>query len=109
MSGPATGLLLDGTTWLIAAAVLAAVELFAPGFFFLGFAGGAAVTALILWLAGGLFAGAEHGWAWPLLVFALVSAAATFALRRIFGMRRARSRSFDDEDVNDTPYKGDRS
>ena len=104
-----TGILLSGEYWLIAGLVLGAIEIFAPGFFFLGFAGGAAVTALFVWLFGGAFAGTEHGWAWPILVFALFSGGTAFALRRVFGNRTGRSRRFDDEDVNDTPYKGDRS
>lgn len=103
-----TALLLDGTNWLIAAAILAAVEIFAPGFFFLGFAAGAAATAIVVWLLGGLFAAWGDGWAWPILVFALVSAVATVVLRRLFGRRRGRNRQFDAEDVNDAPYKGDR-
>ena len=104
-----TAILLGGEYWLIAGLVLGAIEIFAPGFFFLGFAGGAAVTTLFVWLFGGAFAGTAHGWAWPVLVFALFSLASTFALRRLFGTRGARSRRFDDVDVNDTPYKGDKS
>ncbi|MFC3231027.1 NfeD family protein [Marinibaculum pumilum] len=104
-----TSILLGGEYWLIAGLVLGAVEIFAPGFFFLGFAGGAAVTALFVWLFGGAFEGSAHGWAWPVLVFALFSLATTFALRRLFGTRGARSRRFDDVDVNDTPYRGDKS
>ncbi|MEQ8348467.1 MAG: hypothetical protein RIB84_01120 [Sneathiellaceae bacterium] len=104
-----TDYLLSGEYWLIAGLVLGAVEIFAPGFFFLGFAGGAIVTALFVWLFGPAIGEAAHGWAWPFLVFALFSAATALALRRIFGTGGTRSRRFDDRDVNEEPYKGDHS
>lgn len=102
-----TAYLLSGEYWLVAGLLLGAVEIFAPGFFFLGFAGGAAVTALFVWLFGPLIADGANGWAWPFLVFALFSAATAVALRRFFGTGGGRSRRFDGRDVNEEPYKGD--
>lgn len=102
-----TGILLSAEYWLVAGLLLAAVEVMVPGFFFLGFGIGAAVTAALVWPMAGLLADSQSGWAWPLLFFAVLSVAATLALRRVFARRRP-GRRFDDEDVNDLPYRGDR-
>lgn len=64
--------------WMAAALLLAILEIFAPGFIFLGFAFGAALTALLLLVAPGL--------SLPMLlvVFAAFSLIAWAAMRRIF-------------------------
>jgi len=103
-----TEFLLGAEYWLVAGLLLAAAEVLVPGFFFLGFGVGAAVTAAFVWPLAGVLADSPNGWAWPLLVFAVLSCLAVLVLRRIFGGRR-RSRRFDDQDVNDLPYRGDGS
>lgn len=62
--------------WGVAAIVLAALEVLIPGFVFLGFAAGAALTGMLL-LVGIALAGPTAA-----LVFAAVSAVAYVALRR---------------------------
>jgi membrane protein implicated in regulation of membrane protease activity len=86
--------------WAVAGVVLAIVEVVAPGFYFLGFAAGAAAVALVL-LAGGPFA------AWlsaslPLLLlaFAVASALAWVVMRRLAGVRRGQTRVWD-RDINE--------
>lgn len=74
--------------WLSAGIILAIIEVFAPGFFFLGFAIGAAVTGLIL-LVGGPLAGWLAGSVVYLAVFfAIVSLLSWLALRRVVGVRK---------------------
>ncbi|SMX46170.1 NfeD family protein [Actibacterium lipolyticum] len=80
--------------WLAGAVVLAILEVLAPGFVFLGFAIGAAAT-------GGLLAlGLTPHWATLALIFALVSLAAWFALRKVFGLKGGQVKTFD-TDIND--------
>lgn len=83
--------------WMAAALVLAIAELLAPGFILLGFAIGAGVTGLAVmaefaWLVGSL----------PrlLVLFALVSLLAWFALRRIVGVRKGQVKVWD-TDINE--------
>jgi inner membrane protein len=74
--------------WMSAGVVLGIVEIFAPGFFFLGFAAGAVVTGLVM-LTGGPFAGLLAGSvAYTALFFAIVSVVVWVALRRIVGVRK---------------------
>lgn len=81
--------------WMIAGAVLAMLEVLVSGFVLLGFAIGAAVTGLLLWL--GLLGGAL---AKLLFVFALASLAAWLVLRRAFGLRPGQVKVWD-RDIND--------
>ncbi len=86
--------------WAVAGAVLAIVEVVVPGFYFLGFAAGAAAIALLLlvdgpfalWLSGSL----------PLLLFAfaVASALAWAGMRRIAGVRRGQVKLWD-RDINE--------
>ena len=69
----------SGWVWLIAAFVLAIAETVLPGFILLGFAIGAAITAVALFL--GLLGGSIG---WILLVFAVGSAIGWVALRKLF-------------------------
>jgi len=83
--------------WMAAALVLAIAELLAPGFILLGFAIGAGVTGLAVM--------AEFGWlvdSLPrlLVLFALVSLLAWFALRRIVGVRKGQVKVWD-TDINE--------
>lgn len=64
--------------WLAAALALAILETLAPGFIFLGFAAGAALTAVVVLLPWKLGAAAL------LAVFAVLSLVSWLLLRRIF-------------------------
>lgn len=64
--------------WLAAALCLAILEVLAPGFIFLGFAAGAAVTALLVLLP------IELGLAALLAIFAGLSLLAWLILRKLF-------------------------
>lgn len=74
--------------WVSAGVVLGIVEIFAPGFFFLGFAAGAVVTGLVM-VTGGPLSGVLAGSvAYTALFFAVVSVVVWVALRRIVGVRK---------------------
>ena len=81
--------------WMIAGAVLGILEVLIPGFILLGFAIGAGLTGLLLWL--GLLGGSV---ALLVLVFAILSLAAWLALRRVAGVRRGQVKLWD-RDIND--------
>ncbi len=68
--------------WAIAAVVLAGLEMLLPGWILLGFAGGAAVVAALIGL--GALGGSLP---WMLVVFAVASLLAWWALRRTMGAR----------------------
>lgn len=81
--------------WMIAGAVLAALEVVIPGFILLGFAIGAAVTGALLWL--GILGGSL---AVLILVFALAALAGWAGLRRWLGVRRGQVKLWD-RDINE--------
>lgn len=81
--------------WLVAAAVLGILEVFLPGFILLGFAIGAALTGILLWL--GVLG---PSLAWLLLVFALGSLVAWITLRSLAGVRKGQIKHWD-RDIND--------
>jgi membrane protein implicated in regulation of membrane protease activity len=81
--------------WMIAGAVLAALEVVVPGFFLLGFAIGAVVTGALLWL--GILGGSL---AVLIFVFALAALAGWAALRRVLGVRRGQIKLWD-RDINE--------
>ena len=79
--------------WLSAALVLGIAEIFLPGFIFLGFACGAALTApLAAWV----------GLSTPqlLVAFALLSLLSWLVMRYAFGLRGGSAKHFD-RDIND--------
>jgi len=80
--------------WLCLAIALGLLEIFVPGFVFLGFAVGGLLVSLILLVSGDLF---------PLpvliLVFAILSLAAWLTLRRLFALREGQVKRFD-HDIN---------
>lgn len=80
--------------WIAAALVLAIVELFAPGFIFVGFAIGAAVVGVALAL------GVTMSLAWSLVAFAVVSVIAWVVARAVFGVRKGQVKTFD-RDINE--------
>ncbi|MCX8953146.1 hypothetical protein OU790_06840 [Ruegeria sp. NA] len=81
--------------WLAAALALGILEIFLPGFIFLGFAIGAAVTGLIL---------AVPGMALSLnvlaLIFAVMSLIAWLVLRKLFALPNGQVKTFN-HDIND--------
>jgi inner membrane protein len=80
--------------WIVGGLAMAALELLAPGYVFLGFAAGAVATGALvsLGLPGGLPVG--------LLVWALASLAAWFALRMALGRARGQVKIWR-KDIND--------
>ena len=85
----------DWWVWMAAGIILAILEVILPGAVFLGFAIGALAVGVLMWI--GIPLG---GLSMTLLVFALISAAAWFVLRRYLGVRRGQMKTFD-KDVND--------
>jgi membrane protein implicated in regulation of membrane protease activity len=81
--------------WMIAGAVLAILEILVSGFILLGFAIGAALTGLLLWL--GVLGGSL---ATLILVFAVGSLLAWLALRRVVGVRHGQVKVWD-RDINE--------
>ena len=80
--------------WVAAALALAILEIFAPGFVFLGFAAGALVMGVLVLL------GAKLSLPWMLVLFAVLSLAAWWALRRGFGIRKGQVKIWD-TDINE--------
>ncbi|WP_102226951.1 NfeD family protein [Acidimangrovimonas sediminis] len=90
----------DWWVWVVGGLVLAIFEVLVPAFVFLGFAIGAVLTGLIVWI--GL---PPAGWMGAnlfrhLLVFAVLSLIAWIALRAVFGLRKGQVRIVH-HDVND--------
>lgn len=85
----------EGWVWVVAGIVLGVLEVLVPGYIFLGFAAGAVVVGGLLWL--GVIA---PGLPALLLLFALISLAAWWGMRRFFGIRQGQVKIWD-RDVND--------
>jgi membrane protein implicated in regulation of membrane protease activity len=85
--------------WFAAALLLVIFEMFVPAYVFLGFAIGAGMTGVGLWLAGPESAFATS---LPLLlvVFAVLSLIAWIVLRRVIGIRKGQIKIID-KDIND--------
>ena len=85
--------------WLAAALVLVILEMFVPAYVFLGFAIGAGMTGVGLWLAGPESAFATS---LPLLlvIFSVLSLIAWIVLRRVVGIRKGQTKIID-KDIND--------
>ncbi|MGJ8585663.1 MAG: NfeD family protein [Marinosulfonomonas sp.] len=81
--------------WIVAGIALGVLEVLAPGYILLGFAIGALITGILV--AVGLL-----GSSLPimLLVAALVSLGAWFAMRKIFGIRTGQVKIWD-RDINE--------
>lgn len=86
--------------WVVAGVGLAILELFVPGFVFVGFALGAVATGLLiwsgLWPAGWMGGHLSH----HLLVFAVLSLAFWLALRALLGVRKGQVKVID-RDINE--------
>mgnify|MGYP003387802430 CR=1 FL=1 len=83
--------------WMIAAVALAILEVFAPSFIFLGFAIGAALVGVILFLGGSAL---SLSLPMTILVFAVVSLISWIGLRCVLGVRTGQVKVFD-KDIND--------
>jgi len=81
--------------WLAAAIVLGILEIAAPAFIFLGFAIGAAITSLIV-----LIAGSALSLTGTLLIFAILSLIAWLVLQKVFAMKKGQVKTFTD-DINE--------
>jgi membrane protein implicated in regulation of membrane protease activity len=81
--------------WMVAGLVLGILEILAPGFIFLGFAIGAVLTGLLLLI--GLLGGSVPV---LLVVFAVLSLAAWFLLRRSMGVQKHQVKIWT-KDIND--------
>ncbi len=81
--------------WIAGGIVLAVLEVLAPGYVLLGFAIGAVLTGILLWLG-------VLGASLPvlLLVFALASLFAWLVMRKLFGLRRGQVKIWED-DINE--------
>lgn len=80
--------------WLAAAALLGLLEILAPAQVFLGFAIGAALVGLGLWM------GLSLGWPWLVLVCAIIALIVWIVLRQVLGIRRGQVKVWD-RDINE--------
>ncbi|WP_170595078.1 NfeD family protein [Ruegeria arenilitoris] len=81
--------------WLAAALALGILEVALPGFIFLGFAIGAAITGILL-----VIPGLAPNLPVLFLIFATLSLIAWLVLRRMFALPHGQVRTFD-HDIND--------
>ena len=86
--------------WAAAAIGLAVLELVVTAYLFLGFAGGAAVVAILFGFGGPMAAWMSASLPLTLLIFAVVSLVAWVALRKALGVQRGQVKTFD-TDIND--------
>lgn len=85
----------EGWIWAVIGVALAAAEMLLPGFVLLGFALGALLVGAGLWL--GILGSSLAA---ILLTFALASALAWLAMRRLLGTRRGQVKIWD-RDINE--------
>lgn len=81
--------------WVVLGFGLATLEVFLPGYIFLGFAAGAIITGLLV--AAGL---GSLGLGLTVCLFALLSLAAWFAIRGAMGKRKGQVKIWD-RDINE--------
>ena len=86
--------------WVAGGIGLAILELFAPGYIFLGFAVGAVVVGLLLAVGGPVAVALTGSLSVKLLVLALASLAAWLVMRRIAGERKGQKKVWD-TDINE--------
>lgn len=80
--------------WIVAGFVLGVLEIILPGYIFLGFAGGAVVTGVLVGL--GVLGSNPY---FLLLVFAIASLVTWLAVRRVMGVRSGQVKVWTD-DIN---------
>jgi membrane protein implicated in regulation of membrane protease activity len=86
--------------WVAGGIALAILEVFAPGFIFLGFAVGAVVVGILLGLGGSVAAWLTSSISMTLLIFAICSLVAWLVLRRMEGVRKGQKKLWD-TDINE--------
>jgi inner membrane protein len=86
--------------WVSGGVLIGIVEVFVPGFFFLGFSVGAVVTGLVLLTGGPLATWLAGSLPLTLLFFAVVSLLAWLVLRRVVGVRKGQLKIWD-RDINE--------
>ncbi|MCF3595301.1 hypothetical protein LZG00_14995 [Rhodobacteraceae bacterium LMO-12] len=86
--------------WVAGGIVLGILEVFAPGFIFLGFAVGAVVVGVLLALGGSVAATLTTSVSMTLLIFAVASLIAWLVLRRMEGVRKGQKKLWD-KDINE--------
>ncbi|MEL6618750.1 MAG: hypothetical protein AAFP16_07735 [Pseudomonadota bacterium] len=84
--------------WIVAALILAIIEVFVPAFVFLGLAVGAVVVGVSLGF--GLLGVIGVSVPMLLLLFAVASVVAALSLRAVLGVRRGQVKHWD-TDIND--------
>ena len=82
--------------WVVLGFLLGILEIFAPGYIFLGFAIGAVLTGALAAL------GLTTSLPLLLLVFAVASVVAWLVLRKVMGVREGQVKIWD-RDINDSP------
>ena len=85
--------------WVAGGIVLGILEVFAPGFIFLGFAVGAVVVGILMLLAGSVVA-LSSSLPLTLLIFAICSLIAWLVLRRMEGVRKGQKKLWE-TDINE--------
>jgi membrane protein implicated in regulation of membrane protease activity len=86
--------------WGAASLVLAILEVVIPGFVLLGFAGGAALVAVLLVIGGGFGGWLAGSLAMLLVVFAVGSLVTWLVLRRVVGVHHSQVKRWT-KDIND--------
>jgi membrane protein implicated in regulation of membrane protease activity len=84
--------------WIVLGFALGVLEILAPGYIFLGFAVGAVLTGVLVGV--GILGSA--GLPLLLLVFAVLSLIAWYAMRAVLGKRSGQVKVWD-RDINDNP------
>lgn len=86
--------------WVAAGIGLGILEIFLPGFVFLGFASGAVLTGLVMGAGGPVAHWLTGSFPTTMLFFAVLSLLSWLALRRVFGIRRGQFKIID-RDINE--------
>ena len=86
---------LEWWVWMAGALALATLEVLIPGYVFLGFAVGAGVMGLLM-----LFGLSATGLALTMVIFAILSLASVFVMRRVFALKTGQVKTWD-TDIND--------
>ncbi|MFD1914059.1 NfeD family protein [Halodurantibacterium flavum] len=86
--------------WLAAGLAVAILEVFVPGYLFVGFALGAILSGLLLWLEIWPALWMAEAFVNRVLVFALLSLVAWLLLRKILGVRKGQIKYWD-RDINE--------
>lgn len=80
--------------WLAAAVALGILELLVPAYVFSGFAIGAGVVGIAIWL------GLDLDWPWLLVIAACIALVSWLVLRAVLGVRQGQVKVWD-RDINE--------